>query len=156
MAMQGITDQRARTLALVADHPARDIPFADGWKPRFGVPATVENDCNMIAVALRARDPERYGDNFVALLLSNGIGMGLVMRGELFTGTHSSGGEFGHMIHRPRRRAVPLRPARLHRGLCGQLRDLRATRSATATYAAPAADIDDADHARSGRCRARP
>ena len=27
--------------------------------------------------------------------------MGLVLKGELFTGTQSSGGEFGHMIHRP-------------------------------------------------------
>jgi predicted NBD/HSP70 family sugar kinase len=61
----------------------------------------MENDCNMMAVALRWRDPERYRDNFIAILLSHGIGMGLVLKGELFTGTHSSGGEFGHMIHRP-------------------------------------------------------
>ncbi len=27
--------------------------------------------------------------------------MGLVLKGELFTGTQSSGGEFGHMMHRP-------------------------------------------------------
>ena len=27
--------------------------------------------------------------------------MGLVLRGELFTGAYSSGGEFGHMVHRP-------------------------------------------------------
>ena len=84
----------------------------------------MENDCNMMAVALRWRDPERYRDDFIAILLSHGIGMGLVLKGELFTGTHSSGGEFGHMIHRPGRRALPLRPARLRRGLCRQLRHL--------------------------------
>ncbi|TIU66829.1 MAG: ROK family protein, partial [Mesorhizobium sp.] len=49
----------------------------------------------------RWRDPDRYRDDFIAILLSHGIGMGLVLKGELFTGTHSSGGEFGHMIHRP-------------------------------------------------------
>ncbi len=48
-----------------------------------------------MAVALRWRDPERYRDDFIAILLSHGIGMGLVLKGELFTGTHSSGGEFG-------------------------------------------------------------
>src|SRR6185295_10353909 len=56
---------------------------------------------NMIALALRSHDPERYRNDFIAILLSHGIGMGLVLRGELFIGTQSSGGEFGHMIHRP-------------------------------------------------------
>ncbi len=65
------------------------------------MPTTVENDCNMIAVALRWHKPERYRDDFIAILLSHGIGMGMVLKGELFTGTQSSGGEFGHMIHRP-------------------------------------------------------
>ena len=55
----------------------------------------------MIALALRSHDPERYRNDFIAILLSHGIGMGMVLRGELFTGTQSSGGEFGHMIHRP-------------------------------------------------------
>jgi predicted NBD/HSP70 family sugar kinase len=55
----------------------------------------------MIAVALRWRWPQRYRDDFFAILLSDGIGMGLMQKGKLFTGTHSSGGEFGHMIHQP-------------------------------------------------------
>ena len=50
---------------------------------------------------MRSHDPERYRNDFIAILLSHGIGMGMVLRGELFTGTQSSGGEFGHMIHRP-------------------------------------------------------
>lgn len=101
MAVQGITDSNARAMLWTPITPESDIPFADILERRFGFPVTVQNDCNMIAVALRARDPERYRDNFVTLLLSNGIGMGLVLRGELFTGAYSSGGEFGHMIHRP-------------------------------------------------------
>jgi predicted NBD/HSP70 family sugar kinase len=81
--------------------PHRDIPFADLLEREFAIATTVENDCNMMAIALRWRDPGRYRDDFIAILLSHGIGMGLVLKGELFTGTRSSGGEFGHMIHRP-------------------------------------------------------
>jgi predicted NBD/HSP70 family sugar kinase len=81
--------------------PYRDIGFGEALERAFGLPVTLENDCNMMAVALRWRDPERYRDNFIAVLLSNGIGMGLFLNGELFTGTRSSGGEFGHMIHVP-------------------------------------------------------
>ena len=101
LAIQGITDAAARIMLWSPITPHRDIPFADILEREFAIPTTVENDCNMMAVALRWRDPARYRDDFIAILLSHGIGMGLVLKGELFTGTRSSGGEFGHMIHRP-------------------------------------------------------
>ncbi|MER9688194.1 ROK family protein [Mesorhizobium sp. M0139] len=101
MGIQGITDSQARAMLWSPITPLTDIAFADMLEAEFGIPATMENDCNMMAVALQWRQPERYRDNFIAILLSHGIGMGLVLKGELFTGTHSSGGEFGHMIHRP-------------------------------------------------------
>lgn len=101
LAIQGITDAAARVMLWSPITPHRDIPFADVLEREFVIPTTVENDCNMMAVALRWRDPARYRDDFLAILLSHGIGMGLVLKGELFTGTQSSGGEFGHMIHRP-------------------------------------------------------
>ncbi|UVK40162.1 ROK family protein [Mesorhizobium sp. AR10] len=101
MGIQGITDSHARAMLWSPITPLTDIAFADILEAEFGIPATMENDCNMMAVALQWRDPDRYRDDFIAILLSHGIGMGLVLKGELFTGTHSSGGEFGHMIHRP-------------------------------------------------------
>ncbi|KRB15231.1 ROK family transcriptional regulator [Mesorhizobium sp. Root695] len=101
LAIQGITDTHARAMLWSPITPHTDIAFADILEDEFGIPATVENDCNMMAIALRWRDPDRYRDDFIAILLSHGIGMGLVLKGELFTGTHSSGGEFGHMIHQP-------------------------------------------------------
>ena len=101
LAIQGIADAAARVMLWSPITPHRDIAFADILEREFAIPTTVENDCNMMAVALRQRDPNRYRDDFIAMLLSHGIGMGLVLKGELFTGTRSSGGEFGHMIHRP-------------------------------------------------------
>ncbi|WP_395449713.1 ROK family protein [Aminobacter sp. UC22_36] len=101
IAVQGITDAASRKLLWSPITQHDDIPFADRLEQEFGVPVSVENDCNMIAEALRWRDPARYRDDFIAILLSHGIGMGLVIKGELFTGTQSSGAEFGHMIHRP-------------------------------------------------------
>lgn len=101
IAVQGVTDSGARMMLWSPITPHRELALADAVEKRFGIPVSVENDCNMIAVALRGRQPGRYKDNLVAVLLSNGIGTGLVLRGNLFTGTHSSGGEFGHMIYRP-------------------------------------------------------
>jgi predicted NBD/HSP70 family sugar kinase len=101
LAVQGTTDADHHTLLWSPITPHEGIDFGGRLESAFGAPVTVENDCNMIAMALRWRDPERYRDDFIAILLSHGIGMGLVLKGELFTGTQSSGGEFGHMVHRP-------------------------------------------------------
>jgi predicted NBD/HSP70 family sugar kinase len=101
LAVQGITSSDSSTMLWSPITPQQDTPFAPALAAAFGVPATVENDCNMIAVALKWRHPKRYRDDFFAVMLSDGIGMGLMTKGKLFSGTHSSGGEFGHMIHIP-------------------------------------------------------
>jgi predicted NBD/HSP70 family sugar kinase len=101
LAVQGITDAASRTLLWSPITPESDVPFGELLEQATGIPVRVENDCNMIALALRSHDPDRYRNDFIAILLSHGIGMGMVLRGELFVGTQSSGGEFGHMIHRP-------------------------------------------------------
>ncbi|CAM5395640.1 ROK family transcriptional regulator [Mycolicibacterium aubagnense] len=100
-AVQGTANSHARTMLWTPITPHGDIPFADILENAFDIPVIVENDCNMMAVALRWRGTDRYRDDFIAVLLSHGIGMGIVLNGELFIGTQSSGGEFGHMIHRP-------------------------------------------------------
>ena len=101
MAVQGTTDAAARTILWSPITPHPHVDFADRLEQATGIPVTLDNDCNMMAVALRGRNPDRYRDDFIALLLSHGIGMGMMLKGELFTGTQSSGCEFGHMIHRP-------------------------------------------------------
>ena len=154
LAIQGITDALGRTMLWSPITPGADIPFAALLEEALGVPATLENDCNMIALALRRKRPERYRRDFIALLLSHGIGMGMVLKGELFTGTHSSGGEFGHMVGQAGRCSMPLRPARLHRSLCRQLCDLAQWPSACRRRM-PIAEIGEAEMtALAGRARA--
>ncbi|MCO5064773.1 MAG: ROK family protein [Rhizobiaceae bacterium] len=101
LATQGTTDAEGRTLVWSPITPHSDLPFAALIHDRFKVPVTVQNDCNMMAEALRWLDPTRYRNDFIALLISNGIGMGLMSKGGLFVGTRSSASEFGHMNHRP-------------------------------------------------------
>jgi len=142
-AVQGITDSGARKLLWSPITTHSDIAFADAMEKVFKVPVTVQNDCNMIALALRARAPERYGDNLFAILLSNGIGMGLVLRGELFTGAHSSGGEFGHMIHIPDGAQCRCGRQGCIEAYAGNYAIYRHARGES-ERAKPAADIDDA------------
>jgi predicted NBD/HSP70 family sugar kinase len=124
--------------------PHSGIGFADTLEGEFGIPVTVENDCNMIAEALKWRDPERYRDDFIAILLSHGIGMGLVLKGELFTGTQSSGGEFGHMIHRPDGAVCRCGRRGCVEAYAGNYAIWRAARQSSEDEE-PVADISDAD-----------
>ena len=52
MGIQGITDSQARAMLWSPITPLTDIPFADMLEVEFVIPATMENDCNMMAVAL--------------------------------------------------------------------------------------------------------
>lgn len=100
-AVQGITDSAGRELLWSPITPLSHLPVGAALEDAFGVPTTVQNDSNMMAEALRWLNPKRYSDNFIAILLSHGIGMGLMLNGKMFSGTRSSAGEFGHMIHKP-------------------------------------------------------
>lgn len=101
VAVQGITDAAGAELLWSPVTPLRHVPIARWLEGEFGVSTTVANDCNMIAEALRWSEPAIYADNFAALLLSHGIGMGLYVKGQPFTGISSSAAEFGHMCFDP-------------------------------------------------------
>jgi predicted NBD/HSP70 family sugar kinase len=99
--IQGVTDARGRQMMWSPITPVRQLMLSSELEARFGVPVLLSNDCNMIAEGLRFRDPQHFGSDFAALLLWNGIGMGLYFRDHAFTGVRSSAAEFGHMIHIP-------------------------------------------------------
>lgn len=102
IAVQGIADADGGQLLWSPVTALTQAPIGRWMSEAFGVPATVANDCAMIAAALHWREPQRYSDNFAAILLSHGIGMGLYLNGRQFTGIHSSAAEFGHMCLDPR------------------------------------------------------
>jgi len=65
-------------------------------KRKFKVRVEVENDGNCVALA-----ESRLGckkKNFLILTLGTGIGGGIIINGELYSGSDGYGGEVGHMI----------------------------------------------------------
>ena len=101
LTVQGVSDANGTLMHWSPITPHRDLEVGEYLSGAFNVPVTIANDANMIAAALRWNEPERYGDSFAAILLSHGIGMGLVLKGKPFTGIWSSAAEFGHMCHIP-------------------------------------------------------
>lgn len=78
-----------------------------GWPPvaitrmiedAVGLPVNVENAANACALAELwfGRHPEQV-KNIVAVTVSEGVGVGLLLNGQLVHGAHSMAGEFGHV-----------------------------------------------------------
>ena len=77
----------------------RDVPLREALATATGLPVTVENSGRACALAqlwsTRADAPAAGDIAFVSV--SDGIGVGVVVRGELLRGVHNVAGEFGHI-----------------------------------------------------------
>jgi len=63
-----------------------------------GLPVTLENDGNCLAVGEHLRGAGRGVDNLVALVVSSGLGAGLIANGQLYRGRHHEAGEIGYLL----------------------------------------------------------
>jgi predicted NBD/HSP70 family sugar kinase len=97
-------------------------PNLPGWgrhglveavREELGTNVNFENDVNLAALAERAHGHGRNVSNFVFLSVGTGIGMALVIDGELYRGAHGAAGEIAYM---PLGMGDPHDPANRRRG----------------------------------------
>ena len=74
----------------------RDFPIAPILAEKYGKPVFIENDVNACALAEKYFGGCRETENFLWVTVSNGVGGGLVLRGEIFSGSFGNAGEIGH------------------------------------------------------------
>lgn len=73
------------------------FPFRENLLDRLGMPVVIENDVNLAAVGERWRGLGRGCDHFVSVSIGTGIGMGIVLHGELYRGGTGAAGEVGFL-----------------------------------------------------------
>jgi predicted NBD/HSP70 family sugar kinase len=64
---------------------------------RHSLPCYLVNDANACALGEKHRGAGVGIENFLCVWIGEGVGMGIVANGELYTGKSSYAGEFGHM-----------------------------------------------------------
>jgi predicted NBD/HSP70 family sugar kinase len=107
------------------------FPFPDALAERLGMPVVIENDANLAAVGERWRGSGRGCDHFVAISIGTGIGMGIVLHGELYRGGMGGAGEIGFLpvagdpFDPANRTHGPLENAAATAGIAHRLRELR-------------------------------
>ncbi|MCA9580812.1 MAG: ROK family protein, partial [Myxococcales bacterium] len=74
-----------------------DLPLRDMIEEEFRVPAVVDNDVNVAAVAEHRVGAARGTKNALMITVGTGIGGGLIVDGRLYRGV-SFAGEVGHMV----------------------------------------------------------
>jgi predicted NBD/HSP70 family sugar kinase len=95
LGVPGVVDAETSTLHLTSPN----IPGLEGRAfgvelgDRLGIDVTLENDVNLAAVGERWVGVARGVDDFAFLSVGTGMGMGLVLGGELHRGNHGAAGE---------------------------------------------------------------
>lgn len=79
----------------------RDYPVARLLSDEYDLPFYVENDVNACACAERAFGCCAEVDDFLWVTVSNGIGGGLMLGGQLYAGAQGNAGEIGHLCMEP-------------------------------------------------------
>jgi len=74
------------------------VAAAEEMHRRLDLPILVDNDANLAALAEAAFGAGRDAKDLVYLMISSGIGAGLVLNGRLYRGAEGLAGELGHVL----------------------------------------------------------
>jgi len=112
----------------------RDFPLRDRLAEATSLPTAVDNDAKALALGEHWQGAGRGHDDFVAIVVSTGIGGGIVLDGRLLDGRLGNAGHIGHVVVEPDGRRCP----------CGGVGCLEAEASGSAIAAITGREPKDA------------
>jgi glucokinase len=80
----------------------RDFPLRSRLADALGLPVTVDNDAKALALGEGWTGAARGERNYIGMVVSTGIGGGIVLDGRLLDGADGNAGHIGHVIVEPR------------------------------------------------------
>lgn len=76
----------------------KDVPLAEMLNERINLTVTVENDVNTLTLSEHLFGAGRHHREVVVVTVGRGIGMGMILNGELYRGIKGGTGELGHIV----------------------------------------------------------
>ncbi len=98
VAIPGLIDSRTGFVHYIPNYQWQNVNLAELLTKRIGIPTYVENSANTLVIYEQWFGIGRGVDNFILITTENGIGMGMVVNGQIFRGFRGVAGEFGHTI----------------------------------------------------------
>lgn len=95
----GAVDSGAGTVIFAPNMEGwKDVPLKKELEKQLGVPVFVENDCNISALGVYVAELKSKPKSMVGIFVGTGIGGGIIINGELYSGYGHTAGEVGHMV----------------------------------------------------------
>jgi len=118
----------------------KNVPLRDLLETRLKVPIHIDNDVNTLTLGEKWLGNGLPVDDFIVITIGRGIGMGIVINGQIYRGKGGGAGEFGHTVIDPK---GPLCSCGKHGCLESFLSDRALIDRAHVEVAADVKDIDD-------------
>ena len=77
------------------------VPLASRMQASLSVPVYVDNDVNTFTLTEKWFGVGQKVDNFLVVTIGRGVGMGIVVNGQLYRGGRGGAGELGHTVASP-------------------------------------------------------
>ncbi len=97
----GVIDQNTGVVLFTPNLPWRNYDIRSSMEKKFGIPFYIGNDVNLGVLGEYKYGVARGYKNIVGFFVGTGMGGGLILNGELYTGNQFKGAEYGHMILDP-------------------------------------------------------
>ena len=78
-----------------------NIKLRDLLGSRLKVPIYIDNDVNTLTLSEKWLEPGRTENHFIVVTIGRGVGMGIVINGQIYRGKGGGAGEFGHVMVDP-------------------------------------------------------
>jgi glucokinase len=93
----GPLDIQKGMISYVATTGWKDVPVVNLFKEKYSVPVFLENDCSSAVYAEAMKGAGRGYSSVLYITVSTGIGSGICINGEVYSGEHGNAGELGHI-----------------------------------------------------------
>ena len=95
----GMVDRTGSRILFAPRLGWHDLALLEPLEAALGLPVSIENSGRACALAQlwATRGGAEMPEDFIFVSVSDGLGVGVIVRGELLRGQHNVAGEFGHM-----------------------------------------------------------
>ena len=97
----GVIDQNTGVVLFTPNLPWRDYDRRGAMEKQFNIPFFVGNDVNLGVLGEYIYGAGRGYRNIIGFFVGTGMGGGMILNGELYTGNKFKAAEYGHMILEP-------------------------------------------------------
>ncbi|WP_420004528.1 ROK family protein [Arenibacterium sp. LLYu02] len=96
LGVAGMVDAERSFVYWSSSLEARNVDLGAALAEVLPCPIFMDNDANLVAKAEHLFGEGRTCDNFIVITIEHGVGMGIVIDGQIYRGTRGCGAEFGH------------------------------------------------------------